>query len=1137
MKKIISLLLVFVMVFNIVSVLAEDNAMVSWDDRLGVEFFKDHGIEWPFCPADNVKVEQNAPDFSWPYVEFATSYDLEIYTDPEMKNIAYEARKLDKNYYNFNNPFEKGKTYYWRVRFDSQAGYSEWSDVRRFTILPEAIDIYLPDMVELISNISEIGHPRSGSTKATIESDRLLREEYPSIQKKYDDLYTWVNSIVTQVEIQREELSGGMQKNWNSTCKNVFECAVMYTVSGEQRFADYAIEQLMEITTWDNNGGIAYKNQDQLYREMVYYCAAGYDLLYDLLSKEQKEKILEMIKVQLITLENPQEGLTSESVRSLNYAPYLSHGWTALSYFLAACLCVAGDLPEADNFLKEYIRLYFNIAEPWGEEDGGYMAGVDYWSYSEYNFLDYMLGKFGIPIYQKPQFQNRWKQAVYLQSKYRECEFGDVIYAAPDTNDGISYKIAIAGTHDPYMKWAFEKYELSDLNYVTLYYYNKEYEETESKAPLDKPRSHYFEDIGVVAMHSDLINSDEQIIAYFRSSPYGARGHAHNDQNSFHIHAYGERLAIDSGYYDSVRTDHDKYYHRKTFAHNSITYDGGIGQGSYSGRPSGKITNYLTHVDFDMVTGDATESYQWYYDGSPKPLENEVIDKAERHFIYLRPDIYLVIDDLATKNEQRVNFEWWLNAFSDISLYEDRTGARIVQGKAALDAKVHYPNVTGFYSDLFSGPDLVHVPAIKGYAASQVNKRVWFKTPLVNKTKMITTMDVRRSGEDAPYVDKKEYDGYILLSFEDGTKAYVATGDKEINSYILKSDADAVILKGSSIMMVDGTYLDLDGERIITSDNEVSLTLGKDEIGVSCKVDCNVAIKTSEVKSLKTLEGVNEETDKNVRGFIWNYKEGMLNISAITGQYMYYINDKVMPGGDAPGSSLTYYIGNDEKTTALNGYVNHDGLKVLNGTIENDAGFYRIDTLKNIKFKGASEGDIIMLKRNEEVIAEGDGYEFKITPITKLVAVEETSDYQSMQEKLDSFTEAEAFVDKTGDVKKYTTRSFLSGGAGANNLDAFGTYAVWSLNAPKDGTYDLVVKYAGFNGVDGIVPRIIKIGDNYYTANIIDTGSYGPKETDWHATRIRLNVPLKKGENLVTIYPISGSWNLDWLGFVTSNKE
>ena len=81
-----------------------------------------------------------------------------------------------------------------------------------------------------------------------------------------------------------------------------------------------------------------------------------------------------------------------------------------------------------------------------------------------------MLGKFGIPIYQKPQFQNRWKQAVYLQSKYRECEFGDVIYAAPDTNDGISYKIAIAGTHDPYMKWAFEKYELSDLNYVTLYY-------------------------------------------------------------------------------------------------------------------------------------------------------------------------------------------------------------------------------------------------------------------------------------------------------------------------------------------------------------------------------------------------------------------------------------------------------------------------------------------------------------------------------------------------------------------------------------------------------------------------------------------------------------------------------------------
>ena len=460
-----------------------------------------------------------------------------------------------------------------------------------------------------------------------------------------------------------------------------------------------------------------------------------------------------------------------------------------------------------------------------------------------------------------------------------------------------------------------------------------------------------------------------------------------------------------------------------------------------------------------------------------------------------------------------------------------------MQGKATLDAQVHYPDVTGFYSDLFSGPDLVHYAATKGYADSQVNKRVWFKTPETQKTKIIATMDVRRTGTEAPYVDKKDFDGYMILSFEDGTKAYIATGEKEIDSYILKSDADAVIVKGSSVMMVDGTYLDLDGERMITSDKKVSVVLSKDEIGVSVKEDCNLSVKTSEVKSLKTLEGINEEPDKNVRGLIWNYKDNTLNISAITGQYMYYINDKVLPGGAAPNGSLKYYIGDIEKNTELSGYIDHDGLNVLNGTIENDAGFYRIDKLADVKFKGAAIGDIIMLKRNEEIIVGGDNPEFAITPVSKIVPVEKHSDFNAMREKLDSFREAEEIVDKIGDAKKYTTRSFLSGGAGLNKIDDFGTYVTWSIDVPKDGNYDLVVKYAGFNGAGGIVPRIVKIGDNYFTANIIDTGSYGPKETDWHTARIRLNTPLKKGENLVTIYPISGSWNIDWLGFIKSDKE
>jgi len=73
--------------------------------------------------------------------------------------------------------------------------------------------------------------------------------------------------------------------------------------------------------------------------------------------------------------------------------------------------------------------------------------------------------------------------------------------------------------------------------------------------PAGTPNAALFASIGWVAMHSELADP-QRVSVYFKSSPYGSYNHSHADQNSLVINSGGERLAIDSGYYDGYGTPH-----------------------------------------------------------------------------------------------------------------------------------------------------------------------------------------------------------------------------------------------------------------------------------------------------------------------------------------------------------------------------------------------------------------------------------------------------------------------------------------------------------------------------------------------------------------------------------------------------
>ena len=63
------------------------------------------------------------------------------------------------------------------------------------------------------------------------------------------------------------------------------------------------------------------------------------------------------------------------------------------------------------------------------------------------------------------------------------------------------------------------------------------------------------------------------------------------------------------------------------------------------------------------------------------------------------------VDDLAAKEGEETTFEFWLNAQKYLELDGDGRGCRAVHGRAALDVRVLYPEVQGFLSRDFAGPD------------------------------------------------------------------------------------------------------------------------------------------------------------------------------------------------------------------------------------------------------------------------------------------------------------------------------------------------------------------------------------------------------------------------------------------------
>jgi hypothetical protein len=202
---------------------------------------------------------------------------------------------------------------------------------------------------------------------------------------------------------------------------------------------------------------------------------------------------------------------------------------------------------------------------PWyGGDDGGSQEGPRYYHdlgmIPGLNTLDVFRSAFGLRLEEgNPWFRANPYFLIYsFPPGSRQTQLGD---ANPGPNDpevrpapGGKARIAALRMAELHGNGHAAAYAAAvpedDLAYTVSEYLRWSVPPKVAPIPLSSlPPTRLFADTGTVFLHSHLAEPQENVRLIFHASPYGGNGHAHADQNSFHVIAYNEHLLLDSGYY------------------------------------------------------------------------------------------------------------------------------------------------------------------------------------------------------------------------------------------------------------------------------------------------------------------------------------------------------------------------------------------------------------------------------------------------------------------------------------------------------------------------------------------------------------------------------------------------------------
>ncbi|TCL74104.1 heparinase II/III-like protein [Hydrogenispora ethanolica] len=538
--------------------------------------------------------------------------------------------------------------------------------------------------------------------------------------------------------------------------------AFSYLLSGDPVYGREAARWLLHLAGWDVNGGINIRENDEAFIQSLRPMLYAYDWAHDALTPPERRAILQALDVRLKIL-FPHITRKFSLDRPTPPDNSLSHPLRFISTLGIAGLVLYQDLPEAPTYLAWAYEYYLRRFPVWGGADGGWSEGLNYWATAtnqHFQFLDAMQALNLTEILQKPFFRNTGYFALYNLEPFPASSFGDLCNVmAPNPNIALIFEKLALFYQDPYFlqyfRTIFERYPSGRDYYQFSYFdtlfqlYRKDQSQLAPRSLAELPRSRFFRDIGWVAMHSALGGRDD-IMLGFKSSPYGSASHSFSDQNSLVLNAFGEPLAISSGYREWYDSPHHLGWTRTTRSKNAVLF-GGEGQPVKDASATGTIRRFYTGPGFDFASGDATPAYR-----------KAGARQALRHVLFVDRRYFIVFDEL--QSGAPVSYQWLLHAKEPFAIVPAQGTATMERHQAGLRVMFLEPEPGQLD---FSQTDRFSVPVDPHFAAKlppEWHLTVAAERPQTARDFLTLLQPYRLPRETAPAVRVEQRDsGYRLM--------------------------------------------------------------------------------------------------------------------------------------------------------------------------------------------------------------------------------------------------------------------------------------------------------------------------------------------------------------------------------------
>ena len=619
--------------------------------------------EWGYRPVEGAVLAVNPPSFIW-RIQDGLVWEVQCARDKAFKKIEYRAKDIKYNVHCPPRVLKPGR-YSWRYRGkDTNGDYTNWSQIRTFTIAEDAAKMPMPRRKELLSRIPK-KHPRLFVRPENLKHLRKLAKG--QLKDKYDELVEECEKILADPPPTEEpqtypESVERMSEQWRKiwwgnrvyTIKALNSAATLaFTrlLGGQEKYGLEAKRILMECAKWDPKGSTGYRYNDEAGMPYNYYFSRTYSFVNDLLSREEKEICRRVMKVR-----------GDEMYKHLNprhlWRPYASHSNRAWHFLGEVGLAFFDEVEGADEWVWFAMNVFYNVYPVWSDDDGGWHEGMSYWASYQNRFTwwaDIMREALGVSAYDKPYYSKAGYFPMYLMPPGKVGGgFGDGAARRKASRSVPLMSVLAAQAGDGYWQWWVEQNGGPKPTAGYIGFIRGALPKVESIPPHDLPTSRLFSGIGQAYLNTNLTDAGDSVQVVFKSSPFGTQSHNSAANNSFLLWAYGQRLLIRSGHYDSYGSAHHTGWVWSARSVNNITVSG-IGQRKRSAAALGEIVAFKTTPAMDIVVGEAGKSY-----------ENDILDRYTRAIIFVKPDLVVVYDRLVAKEPS--TYKYWLHALNKIDV-------------------------------------------------------------------------------------------------------------------------------------------------------------------------------------------------------------------------------------------------------------------------------------------------------------------------------------------------------------------------------------------------------------------------------------------------------------------------------------